>query len=452
MTGTPLASRSDLDAASETPAAPWPWWQLALFRVAAVYFGLYALVPEGLWTGLTSWMHTQGLAPYDVIHQPTGSGDTGHDFAKLVAMLVLAGALAAAWSLLHRQFGGGAAHPRLGRWLHALTRWYLALIMLGYGLHKFYGGQFGELGPYRLLTRVGELAPMTMVGTFLQSSKAYELFGGGGEVLAGLLLFHRRTALLGALVATGVMTNVAALNWCCGVPVKLFSAHLLLFAAALLAPFVPGLWSLTTGRPPAPPVDLQLARRRRPHLVLTILGWLAALLWLVASHFEGIAPRPWMAGYEKGPYHGVWQVERMLVDGKELAADDGHRWRWLAFERGTMAFVDEQGGVRHLLDAKRDPQAADDDGLGATLAVTRGTGADKSEEGAWRLQEGRKTVQVTRPMARTWQERAEPIPAERRTLTLRGTFAGRPLEVHAVEMVFPLQKGFLLRQELPEGW
>ncbi len=142
----------------------------------------------------------------------------------------------------------------------------------------------------------------------------------------------------------------------------------------------------------------------------------------------------------------------MLVDGAELAADDGHRWRWLAFERGTMAFVDEQGGVRHLLDAKPDPNARDDGGRGTTLVVTRGTGTDKTEEGSWRLQDGTKTVPVPRPMARTWQERAEPIPAERRTLTVRGTFAGRSIEVHTVELVFPLQKGFLLRQELPEGW
>jgi hypothetical protein len=448
----PPASRSDLAASPQTPVAPWPWWQLALFRIAAVYFVLYALVPDSRWPRVTSWMHARGLAPYDVIHQPTGSGDTGHDFAKLLAMLALTPVLAAAWSLLHRRLGNGSAHPRLARWLHALVRWYLAVVLLGYGLHKFYGGQFGDLGPHRLLTRVGDLAPMTMVGTFMKASKAYELFGGGGEVLAGLLLFHRRTALLGALVATGVMTNVAALNWCCGVPVKLFSAHLLVFAMALLVPFVPGLWSMTTGGPPAPPVDLQLAQRRRPHLVLTILGWLGAVWWLVTSHFEGMAPRPWMAAYGKGPHHGAWQVERMLVDGTELAADDCHRWRWLAFERGTMAFVDEQGGVRHLLEAKPDPKAADDDGLGATLVVTRGTGTDKSEEGSWRLQDGTKTVPMTRPMARTWQERAEPIPAERRTLTVRGTFAGRPIEVHAVEMVFPLQKGFLLRQELPEGW
>jgi len=446
------ASRSDLDTPPHAPAAAWPGWQLAAFRAAAVYFVLYALVPEGLWVQATLWMNVYGLAPYDVIHQPTGSGDTGHDFAKLVAMLALAPALAGGWSLLQRKRGGARAHPRLARWLHALVRWYLAVVLLGYGLHKFYGGQFGDLGPHRLLTRVGDLAPMTMVGTFMKASKAYELFGGGGEVLAGLLLFHRRTALLGAMVATGVLTNVAALNWCCGVPVKLFSAHLLLFAVALLVPFVPGLWSLATGRPPAPTVDLQLVQRRRPHLVLTALGWLAAVGWLVASHYEGMQPQPWMAGYGKGPYHGAWQVERMLVDGKELAADDCHRWRWLAFERGTMAFVDELGGVRHLLDAKPDRDAAADDGLGATLVVTRGTGNDKSEEGPWRLQEGTKTVQVPRPMARTWQERAEPIPAERRTLTVRGTFGGRSIEVHTVEMVFPLQKGFLLRQELPEGW
>lgn len=438
--------------APDAPAAAWPLWRRVLLRLAASYFVLYALTPESPWTALTTWMHAQGLAPYDVIHQPTGSGDTGHDFAKLVAMLALAAGLATAWSLLPQRLWGSSADLRLARWLHALVRWDLAVILIGYGLHKFYGGQFGELGPMRLLTRVGDLAPMTMVGTFLQSSKPYELFGGGGEVLAGLLLFHRRTALFGAIVATGVMANVVALNWCCGVPVKLFSAHLLLAAIALLTPFATGLWALALGRAPARPVDLQLVRRRGPHLASSIVGWLAATSWLVVSHFEGMAPRPWMRGYEKGPYHGVWQVERMLVDGAELAATDPHRWRWLAFERGTFAFVDEMGGERHALDAKLDAAADDADRFGATLQVTRRGGEPASHQDTWRVQEGTKTVQVARPMARTMQERFETVAAERRTLVVRGNFAARSIEVHLVEKRFALQKGFLLRQELPEGW
>ena len=111
--------------------------------------------------------------------------------------------------------------------------------MLGYGFAKFYGGQFGELSLHRLTQEIGDTWPMTMVGTFMQASKPYELFGGACEVLGGLLLFHRRTALLGACVSIGTLANICALNWLYGVPVKQYSAHLLLYGIGLLAPFVP---------------------------------------------------------------------------------------------------------------------------------------------------------------------------------------------------------------------
>ncbi|WP_139806951.1 hypothetical protein [Deinococcus hopiensis] len=53
------------------------------------------------------------------------------------------------------------------------------------------------------------------------------------EALPALL--HRRTVTLGALIAAVTMTNVFALNLFYDVPVKLFSAHLLLASLALLA-------------------------------------------------------------------------------------------------------------------------------------------------------------------------------------------------------------------------
>lgn len=42
--------------------------------------------------------------------------------------------------------------------------------------------------------------------------------------------------------------------------------------------------------------------------------------------------------------------------------------------------------------------------------------------------------------------------AERRMVTVPGTWQGKPLEFTAVEMVWKLQTGFRLRQELPDFW
>jgi hypothetical protein len=64
---------------------------------------------------------------------------------------------------------------------------------------------------------------MGLLWTFMGASAAYTIFTGLGELVGGLLLTTRRTALAGALVSAAVMTHVAVLNFCYDVPVKLFS-------------------------------------------------------------------------------------------------------------------------------------------------------------------------------------------------------------------------------------
>lgn len=54
---------------------------------------------------------------------------------------------------------------------------------------------------------------MGLLWNFIGASAAYTIFTGVAEVLGGLLLVARRTALLGALVCIGVMSNVVLLNF-----------------------------------------------------------------------------------------------------------------------------------------------------------------------------------------------------------------------------------------------
>jgi hypothetical protein len=318
------ATQSDahVDAQTSAPRS-WPRWQRFAFRYALLHYVLYAFpgplgallrtVTDGLalvgadvgkapwswlgtplewidtgWQGITTRMAALGIAPYEVIYQPTGSGDTGAAYAQLLFIVVvsLAGALIWTW------FSKAIAYPRLGRWLHLVVRFDLAFTMLGYGFAKLYGGQFGELSLNRLTQEIGDTWPMTMVGTFMQASKPYELFGGFCEVLGGLLLFHRRTALLGACVSIGTLTNICALNWLYGVPVKQYSAHLLLFGIGLLAPFLPQLSAVFVRNRPSQPVDLRVVTGKRAGNVWLGLGIAWVAVHLVVTHIGGMQPEP----------------------------------------------------------------------------------------------------------------------------------------------------------------
>jgi len=461
--------------ATLTATPPWPRWQLVLFRYALLHYVLYAFpgaigsllrtvvggaeqcganVKEGWWSWptvaldaidrawqwLTLRMADLGVAPYEVIHQRTGSGDTGAAWAQLLLLVVVAAAGTLVWSLASRARG----YPRLGRWFHLAVRFDLAFTLFGYGFAKFYGGQFGEMSLSRLTQEIGDTWPMTMVGTFMKASKPYELFGGACEVLSGALLFHRRTALLGACAAIATMTNVCALNWLYGVPVKQYSAHLLLYGVGLLAPFLPQLVDVFVRNRPSLPVDLRVVQGKVAGRVLLGLGvaWVSASL--VVTHVGGTTSDPEMERQlRRSALYGLWTVEAMVVDGQEVASSDATRWRDLAIDAGTFAWTRDLTGRRRYLEFQWDEATG--------IAQVKERGAE-GEPARWTCERGVKVVKGDPPLLLRNEERGKPVDVERRTLVVKGRWDGHDLELRTVEKRFRLQTGFRLRQELPDFW
>jgi len=453
---------------------PWPRWQLFAFRYVLLHYLLYAFpgpigsliqtitgglelcgldvskVPwswlgaplswvERFWQWLTTTMGALGVAPYEVIHQRTGSSDTGAAYAQLVFIVAVSLAGAVIWSLLAR----ARAYPRLGRWLHLVVRFDLAFTLFGYGFDKFYGGQFGELSLSRLTQEIGDTWPMTMVGTFMQASKPYELFGGTFEVLGGILLLHRRTALLGACAAIGTMINVCALNWLYGVPVKQYSTHLLLYGFGLLAPFLPQLVAVFIRNRPSQPIDLRVVKSARAGRVLLGLGIAWVAVYVSETHLQGVKPKPWFKDFERSALYGLWTVESMALDGKEVPMTDSTRWRDFAIDRGTTAWTRELTGKRRYFELKWD------DATGIAQVKERGATGGAAP---WTCERGTKVVKGDAPLLLHNEDRGKKVAVKRRTLLLKGKWDGHDLELQTVEKVFRLQTGFRLRQELPDLW
>ena len=166
---------------------------------------------------------------------PNGSGDTTMSYLVTFDWAVIALALATIWTLLLRKVPRRDASVDL---LRSFLRYVLAFAMLSYGLSKVSmdRNQFSEIAPWRLDKTWGDSSPMGLVWGFMGASRPYTIFAGLGEVVAASLLIWRHTALLGALVAVGVMTNVVMLNYCYDVPVKLYSSHLLVMGMLIAVP------------------------------------------------------------------------------------------------------------------------------------------------------------------------------------------------------------------------
>jgi hypothetical protein len=197
----------------------------------SVVVGLYTQPFE--WLVLWFGKSVLGISTLEKITQ-TGSGDTTFEYVRIVVILIMAFiATALVMSISKRKEYQSWFHLT---WIYC--RYYLGLFLIVYGFIKLFEGQFPT--PYlgRLEQNYGDSSPMGLMWTFMGASKAYTFFGGLMEFVAGCLLLFRRTTIAGGIMAFGVMLNVAIMNYCYDVCVKLFSTHLVLISIFILSPYL----------------------------------------------------------------------------------------------------------------------------------------------------------------------------------------------------------------------
>ena len=318
---------------------PWSSSKKVIFRLLFIYLILYALpfpILTGdfntytLWlTGPVSWTGKYLLGvDHDITLLLNGSGDQTFHYVQafLFFLLALAGTLV--WSIVDRKRRG---YEKLLFWLTVYIRYYLAFTMMGYGFMKVIKTQFPFPFLGKLVQPVGELSPMGLLWTFMGYSTAYNIFAGTGEVLGGILLFFRRTTLLGAVILSVVVINVVILNFSYDVPVKLFSIHLLFMCLFLLAPNASRLWSflvLNKAVDAAPLQEVFNDRKKKTALVVVkvlLIGGIVAMHITTSlttrQQLEVMEPK----GVSNG---GIYNVETFVLRGDTIPAMVNNTMRW----------------------------------------------------------------------------------------------------------------------------
>jgi len=338
-------------------------WGLARrlgFRFAFCYLGLYfygyalgllqwnalTLANMRLWRAFVPWVgeHVLHLAqPITVF--PAGSGDTTYNYVEVLCFAVLALLGAGLWTLVDALWGRARSHARLHAGLRFVLRFVLGVTLIGYGMAKLIQTQFPFPGTFRMEQRYGDSSPMGLLWTFMGFSRGYNLFAGLAETVGGALLFYRRTTTLGALLLVGVMANVAVLNFCFDVPVKLYSSHLLLASAFLVLPDARRLWDVLIAKRPTLPAPVTRWRWRwaellRPWIATAYLGWL-----LYGQTVQILEMRRMMGtDLPRSPLHGSFEVVGFSRENEELAAGDPSRWRQVNIEpNGSFVAIGNDG-------------------------------------------------------------------------------------------------------------
>jgi uncharacterized membrane protein YphA (DoxX/SURF4 family) len=259
-----------------------------------------------------------------------GSGDTTYDYVLLLTEFIIAITAATAWAIADRK--RKSFYTAL-YWLRVLVRYYLAYNLIYYGFSKVFHLQMPFPFLSQLVQPFGDKSPMGLAWSFIGYSKAYSAYTGWGEVLGGTLLLFRRTTTLGAIIAAVVMLNVAVLNYCYDIPVKLFSSVLFLMCLFLAAQDAKRLWNVLVINKPALPGQTVLARPVKwMRITLLLLKWIFILYVFyfdISSIMDG--QKQYGDKRKKPPLYGIYNTE-IFIRNKDTVAPlttDTSRWKQL---------------------------------------------------------------------------------------------------------------------------
>lgn len=205
--------------------APWTWIE-NLPYVSVVTQPWYWLQEQ-----LVQFANKNIFKVYKELVPLNGSGDTSWAWTHLWFFTLFSLLVSLIWTVADKNKSG---YPRWNYLLVTIVRYNVAMVAFGYGIIKVFALQMWFPSVSELATPLGEFLPMRLSWLFIGYSTPYQVFSGVAEVIVGLLLFNRKTATAGALMALAVFGNVMAMNLSYDIPVKLFSTHLVVMSLFLV--------------------------------------------------------------------------------------------------------------------------------------------------------------------------------------------------------------------------
>ena len=349
--GTESRTERDLPASE---VANWKPMTRVAFRFSFVYFGLFALatqiagslfiVPTLSFRGMgqawpmreiTLWIARSIFgAPSTLDSTGANIGETVFFWVQTLWILLFAVVATLVWSALDRRRGD---YVTLHKWFRLFIRLGLAAQMFEYGMQKIIPNQFAAPSLNILATPAGDLSLNTHFWTSIGASPGYQMFTGGAELLAGVLLLVPRTTLVGALICLAATIHVLVLNMTFDIGLKLTSVHLVLLTLVLLAPDLKRLGSffLLNRTAPAsaqPPLFIRLRNNKIALAMQVLFGvYLLGMQTMANVNF-------WYAeggGALRSSLYGIWNVEQLAVDGEvgpPSLNDYDRQWKRVIFD------------------------------------------------------------------------------------------------------------------------
>ena len=316
----------------------WSAIEKGIFRFLFIYFLLQAIPLDWKYYAKINWLSLSYGDIFNItryIPRFLSAGLGSYADWILIAVIALAGSLV--WASRDKK---SENYDVLYYWLRVIVRYRLAMGIIGYGFLKFFPLQAPFPSISNLNTAYGDFTDWKIFSMSLGIVPNYESFLGAVEILAGLLLFWRRTATVGALIILVFTGNVFISNLAYEGGEQVYSFYLISFALFVLSFDAIRIYNLISLEKPTEP------NRFKPLLTGSQPIIRIALKTLVLFFFVFLYGFKTYSGLHHNPYQfpttpglakasGIYNVSEFRINGKVLpySATDSVRWKDVVFEK-----------------------------------------------------------------------------------------------------------------------
>jgi hypothetical protein len=342
------------------PNQEWKPFERIAFRFFSIYFLIQILPLDWkFWKALVSinWLDVHFKQLFDLAHyfpkffsEDISSPYGLSAFADWIVFFVVAALGTLIWSIYDKKTKEYNQQYYL---LRVVLRYRLAIALIAFGFIKLFPMQMPYPSLSNLHTNYGDFFAWKIYFHTVGIAPNYQSFLGFIEILAGLLLFYRRTVTFGAGLIIGFIGNVAFANGSYDAGDLAYSSFLVLIALFLFIYDVPRLYRLLAVEKPT------LANRFQPVWSSNNVLWIRRGLrvsFLVVVFIYGYKT---YANYTTAPYilpetpglktsYGFYNV-REFVLGKDTLAyslTNPNRWQDVVFEKWSTISIRSSRPVR----------------------------------------------------------------------------------------------------------
>jgi len=256
------------------------------------------------------------------------------DWLAVLAIAIVGGLI---WTAFDRK----KEYRTLYYWLRVVVRYRAGIGIIGFGFTKLFPVQMPYPSLGVLNANFGDLTAQKIYWLSVGIVPWYQVFAGIVEVIAGAMLFFRKTTSFGAIMLLGALGDITYVNLAYDGGVHVYASYFVLFAGFLLwYDAVPVYNLIVRERFTVPPVLtpefsqkwLRIVRVGLKTLVIAIFGGLLFYAQYINWRYDPYK-QPAMRGVAQ--LRGNYNVSEFKLNGQDVAYSplDSARWQNVTFEK-----------------------------------------------------------------------------------------------------------------------